>query len=101
MFKDSRNIIVNVVWHNVLTSMGDYVHPQISKYGHALEINAFILVNLNTGKDMQTMYSHLNLKVIWKISVNVIFHNWGKCDHVTLMLKLRPLSSRTSIYYKN
>ena len=44
--------------------MGDYVHPQISKYGHALEINAFILVNLNTGKDMQTMYSHLNLKVI-------------------------------------
>ena len=44
--------------------MGDYVHPQISKYGHTLEINAFILVNFNTGKDMQTMYSHLNLKVI-------------------------------------
>ena len=43
----SRNIIVSVSWQNYfLTSMGDYVQPHISRCGHTLEINTFILVNL-------------------------------------------------------
>ena len=53
--------------------MGDYVHPQISKYGHTLEINGFVLVNLNTGKDLKTMYSHLNLTLLEKYQSTPFF----------------------------
>ena len=41
-----------------------------------------------TWKDLQTRHSLLNLKIIWKMLVNFNF------DHVTLMRKLGPLSSK-------
>ena len=43
----SRNIIVNVSSQNYfLTSVIDHMQPHISRCGHTLEINTFILVNL-------------------------------------------------------
>ena len=71
----SRSIIVNVSWQNYfLTSMVDYMNPHISRCGHTLGISTFILVNLiSYRKDLQTVNSHFNLKVIWKIKQSTSF----------------------------
>ena len=92
----SRHIIVNVSWQNYfLTSVIDHMQPHISRCGHTLEINTFILVNLISYEKIYKLCFTLKFKSYLKNKkVNFIFDYCGKCDHVTLMPKLRPLSSK-------